>query len=69
MQLIFESPLMMCAKYYKNWLTCVKAIASQTWDIFCDRLYKSLILKYQVTKHKYSFSKLKENVLRSQPET
>jgi len=34
LQPIFESLLITCAKNCKNWWTCVKAIASQTWDIF-----------------------------------
>ena len=32
--LIFESLLMTCAKNCKKWWMCVKAIASQTGDIF-----------------------------------
>jgi len=29
-----ESLLMSCAKNSKNWWKCVKAMATQTWDIF-----------------------------------
>jgi len=34
MQQIFESLLMTGAKNCENWWMCVKAIDSQTWDIF-----------------------------------
>ena len=34
LQPIFESLLITCTKNCKNWWMCVKAIASQTWDIF-----------------------------------
>jgi len=30
---------MTCAKNCKNWWKCIKAIASQTWDIFWDTVY------------------------------